>query len=86
MNYEQLIEAMTPDMHRSLKLAVEIGKWPNGERLSEEQRTLCLRAVIAYDQSRLPESERTGFIDRTRPDGAQHGTDPLKPQPLKILN
>jgi uncharacterized protein len=86
MNYEQLIEAMTPEMHRSLKLAVEIGKWPNGERLSEDQRTLCLRAVIAYDQSRLPESERTGFIDRSKPDGTQHGRDPLQPQPLKIIN
>jgi len=86
MNYEQLIESMTPEMHRSLKLAVEIGKWPNGERLSDEQRTLCLRAVIAYDQSRLPESERTGYIDRSKPDGTQHGSDPLQPQPLKILN
>ena len=86
MNYEQLIEAMTPAMHRSLKLAVEIGKWPNGERLSEAQRTLCLRAVIAYDQSRLPESERTGFIDRSKSDGTAHGSDPLQPRPLKILN
>nr|WP_067292820.1 DUF1315 family protein [Marinobacterium profundum] len=86
MNYEQLIETMTPEIHRSLKLAVEIGKWPNGERLSAEQRTLCLRAVIAYDQNRLPESERTGFIDRTRPDGAQHGSDPLQPQTIKIIN
>lgn len=85
MTYEQLIAAMTPDMHRSLKRAVELGKWPNGERLSDEQRSTCLRAVIAYDQ-RLPESERTGFIDRTRPDGTRHGQDPLAPETLKILN
>ncbi|MFC6668846.1 YeaC family protein [Marinobacterium aestuariivivens] len=85
MNYEQLIESMTPEMHRSLKRAVELGKWPNGERLSEEQRSISLRAVIAYDQ-RLPEDERTGYIDRTRPDGSQHGADPLQPQTLKIIN
>ncbi len=85
MTYEQLIEAMTPEMHRSLKRAVELGKWPNGERLSEEQRSICLRAVITYDQ-RLPQAERTGYIDRTRPDGTQHGQDPLAPQTLKILD
>jgi len=85
MTYEQLIAAMTPDMHRSLRRAVELGKWPNGERLSDEQRGICLRAVIAYDQQ-LPEHERTGYIDRTRPDGTQHGEDPLAPQTLKILN
>ncbi len=86
MNFEQMIEAVTPEVYAALKRAVELGKWPNGERLSQEQRETSLRAVIAYEHKRnLPEQERVGFIDRTRPDGTQHGCDPLAPQTLKIL-
>lgn len=81
-----MIEAMTPEIYRSLKQSVELGKWPNGQRLSKEQRDTSLRAVIAYEHARnIPEQERVGFIDRTRPDGKQHGDDPLQPSVLRIL-
>lgn len=86
MTFEKMIETMTPEVYQSLKRAVELGKWPNGERLSPEQRETCMRAVIAYDQTKLPEEARTGFIDRTKKDGSQHGKDPLQPDVLKILN
>jgi len=85
MTYEQLIAAMTPDMHKSLKTAVELGKWPDGRKLTDEQRQICMRAVIAYDVENLPEDQRIGFIDRRKQDGSMHGADPLEPQPLKIL-
>ena len=86
MNFEKMIAAMTPEVYQSLRRAVELGKWPNGERLTNEQRETSLRAVIAYDQTKLPEHERTGYIDRTKKDGSQHGSDPLEPQVLNILN
>lgn len=86
MKFEQMIEAMTPEVYSALKRAVELGKWPNGERLSQQQRETCLSAVIAYEhQSHLPDDQRVGYIDRTRPDGTQHGSDPFAPQTLKIL-
>lgn len=86
MNFEKMIEVMSPEVYQSLKRAVELGKWPNGDQLSDEQRKTSLRAVIAYDQLKLPEHERTGYISRTKQDGSQHGSDPLEPQVLKILN
>lgn len=86
MNFEEMIGAITPEIHASLKRAVELGKWPNGQRLSQEQRETSMRAVIAYEAKHLPEEERTGYIDRTKADGSQHGKDPLEPQVLKILN
>ena len=46
LNYEKMIETMTPDVYQALKVAVEIGKWPNGEKLSPEQRETSMRAVI----------------------------------------
>ncbi|KGK41268.1 hypothetical protein LH51_15840 [Nitrincola sp. A-D6] len=87
MTFDEMIEAMTVDIYESMKRSVELGKWPNGEKLTQAQREQSLRAVIAYEHKRnLPESERVGFIDRTRTDGKQHGSDPLEPDVLKILN
>lgn len=86
MKYEELIQNMTPEIHQSLKRAIELGKWPTGQKLSAEQRDTCMRAVIAYDQKHLPVNQHTGYIDRTKKDGVQHGSDPLEPVVLKIIN
>lgn len=64
-SWQQLVASMTPEIHHNLKTAIELGKWPNGDRLSPAQREHCLQAVIAYDQLYLPEQERTAFIDRS---------------------
>jgi len=86
VNYERMIETMTPEVYASLKEAVELGKWPNGQRLTAEQRETSLRAVIAYEVKRdLPAEQRVGFIERRKPDGSQHGSDPLQPDVLRIL-
>lgn len=87
MTFDKMIAAMTPEVYQSLRRAVELGKWPNGERLSQEQRETSMRAVIAYEHAHaVAEEQRVGYIDRTRSDGTQHGTDPLQPQVLKILS
>ena len=59
-----LLDSLTPEVYIALKTAVEIGKWPNGERLSQHQRELCLQAVIYYDCRHHPEQDRIGFIER----------------------
>ena len=38
MNVEQILAAMTPEVYDRLRLAVETGKWPDGNPLSEEQK------------------------------------------------
>lgn len=64
MNFHELLNSITPAIYENLKLAVEIGKWPDGRVLTPEQRELSLQAVIAYEQKNLDERERTGYIDR----------------------
>lgn len=64
--FAALLAGMTPEIHQNLKLAIELGKWPNGERLTREQVELCLQAVIAWDATHLPETERVAYIDRSR--------------------
>ena len=59
---EQLLASMTPKIHESLKEAVALGRWENGERLSDEQKSLCLQAVIAYDQKYTCPEERVGYV------------------------
>jgi len=65
-SFDALLAAMSPEIHQQLKSAVELGKWPNGERLSKEQVELCLQAVIAWDERNLPETERVAYIDRRK--------------------
>lgn len=66
MNFEQLIDNINPDIYNGLKRAIEIGKWPDGRKLTAEQREHCMSAVIAYDLKCQEVSERVGFIDRGR--------------------
>ncbi len=47
---------MTPEVYNNLKTAVELGKWPNGDLLNEEQKENSLQLVMAY-QSLVLKSE-----------------------------
>lgn len=64
MDYQTLIDSMSPDIYQNLKRAMEIGKWPDGRPLSGEQRALVMEALIAWGRKHLPEEQRVGYIDR----------------------
>ena len=66
---EKMLAAMTPELVTAFRLAIEIGKWPDGRRLSPEQRATCMQAVIAWEHKNLPEEQRTGYIDKGEKDG-----------------
>lgn len=51
MDLDTLLDAMTPDVYQRLATAVEIGKWPDGTSLTQEQRDSAMQAVMLY-QSR----------------------------------
>ncbi|KKA08816.1 hypothetical protein VP02_06370 [Pseudomonas ogarae] len=61
-SFNEMIQNITPDIYQSLKLAVEIGKWADGNKLTAEQRELSLQAMIAWEIQNLPEDERTGYM------------------------
>lgn len=61
-SFVEMIKNITPDIYQSLKLAVEIGKWSDGNKLTAEQRELSLQAMIAWEVQNLPEEERTGYM------------------------
>lgn len=57
MQVEQLVAAMTPEVYENLQRAVETGKWPDGNPLSEEQKENSMQAVLLY-QAKIECSEQ----------------------------
>lgn len=69
MNYQQLIENMTPEIYTSLRKAVELGKWPDGKPVTPEQREHAMQAIIAWGEQHLPAEQRVGYIDKGHKEG-----------------
>ena len=89
MDFQQLTQSITPEIYTSLKRAVEIGKWPDGRSLTEEQRELCMEAVIRYEHQHVDAQQRVGFIDRGSKaegemcDSTEDDSEPEATKPLK---
>ncbi len=64
MDYQQMIASMTPQMYQNLRRAVELGKWPDGSKVTPEQRENAMQAIIAWGERHLPPAERVGFVDK----------------------
>ena len=79
MDYQQMIESLTPELYRSLRRAVELGRWPDGSRLTPEQREHAMQAIIAWGERHLDATERVGYIDRGRKAGDTCGEPEATP-------
>ncbi|MFZ5653631.1 MAG: DUF1315 family protein [Pseudomonadota bacterium] len=85
MTLDELLARITPEVYRTLQEAVATGRWPDGSRLGEEQRALCLQAVIAWGERQLPPEQRVGHIPQ-RPHahcGGQEEDESREPRPLQ---
>lgn len=86
MDYQKLIKQLDPTMIANFRRAIEIGKWPDGNSVTPEQREHCMAAVIAYEQEYVAEHERVGYIDRgSKAEGEVCADEPApdQPSPLK---
>lgn len=57
MQFNDLVSSITPETFERLIQAVELGKWPDGVKLSEEQRQHCIQLVMAYQAKYRPSDE-----------------------------
>ena len=80
MNQDELAKILVPEVYEELKKAVEIGKWPDGNPLSQSQKEYCMQAIIHYEFHNLPEHERTGYIPPKKTPCAK---DEDEPQTIK---
>lgn len=76
MNKETILANLTPEIVAKFRTAIEIGRWDNGERLTAEQRQICMQAVMVWEHEYLPETERTGYIHKPiKEDGTVVGAE-----------
>jgi hypothetical protein len=64
MDYQKIIESMSPEVYQNLRRAVELGKWPDGRLLTREQRENAMQAIIAWGQRHLQREDQPGYIDK----------------------
>ncbi|MFI3309009.1 DUF1315 family protein [Ewingella allii] len=48
MEINDLVGVMTPEIYQRLAQAVELGKWPDGVKLTPEQKENSLQMVMLY--------------------------------------
>ncbi len=70
---EALIDAMTPSIYENLKTAVELGRWEDGSRLTQEQLESCLQTIILYEAKHVEQDAR---IEATMPKGCSSEQNP----------
>ena len=71
MDYQQLLNRLSPDIVDRLRRGVETGRWPDGTALSDAQREHSLQAVIAWDSRHRPAGERVGYVHKGAHRGAR---------------
>lgn len=78
MKTSDLAANLKPELIESFRRAIEIGKWPDGNALTSEQKEICMQAIIAYEYHNLPEDQRTGYVPPKESACAHIDEAPLK--------
>ena len=55
--FKQAIRAMPKEVYERLRTAVELGKWPDGQPLNNEQKATALQAVMTWQALHLDHPE-----------------------------
>ncbi len=66
MSYRDTVEGMSQEMYKRFLNALELGRWPDGAKMTEVQRNQAMQAVILWGEIHLPEEDRVGFVDLGR--------------------
>lgn len=56
-------QQLSPEMIERFKTALQIGKWPDGQMVSDKQKETLTQAIIIYDNTNLPTGQRVGETD-----------------------
>ena len=64
MEYLKVLEHLNPTIYEQLKQSLEVGKWPDGELLTERQKEIVMQALIGWGEIHLPAEQRIGYIDK----------------------
>lgn len=84
MQLDAFLEKITPVIHQTLRQALELGKWPDGRAMTEDEREASLQAVIVYEHQNLPQWERVGYMPDKCKSGGKAAQDDA-PEDATIL-
>jgi uncharacterized protein len=76
-DFARIAAQMSRDVYLNLRQSVELGRWPDGRKLTAEQRATSLQAIIAWEALHLPEHERAGYIDKPECASHEHEEQPV---------
>ncbi len=82
----RMLDVLTPDIVANLRRAVELGKWPDGKRLTPEQLETCMQAVIVWEKQNLPTQEHSGYIHKEHKEGEVCDDPAAAEKPVKFLH
>ena len=71
---------MTPEIRDNFSRAIEIGRWADGSKLSDEQRAICMRAVITWDANYAEETDEPFKVQK----GGKLITSISKPKNISV--
>ena len=63
MEFDDLLKALTPEKYENLKRGIELGKWADGRALTEDEKSLGLQLLIAWDARHKAPDDRIGYIE-----------------------
>ncbi len=78
MNINDVAQIVTPEIYQRFREAIEIGKWPDGRALTEEQKDICMQAIIAYEHKHVKDEDKTGFVPPKKTPCGSDGDETLK--------
>jgi uncharacterized protein YeaC (DUF1315 family) len=85
MDFESAAEAINSDIYSRFKLAIELGRWPDGRELTKAQKEICLQAIILYEtKHQVADEQRVGYVDSTKktspcgPKGSDEDTSTIR--------
>ena len=72
MEYLKVLEHLNPTIYEQLKQSLEVGKWPDGELLTERQKEIVMQALIGWGEIHLPAEQRIGYLDKGKKEKSQN--------------
>lgn len=77
-----LISNISEAIYQEMKVALELGRWNSQKPLTEQQKAICLQAIIAYEARHLNEQERTAYIQVRPHDACNNQNDSIEEEQL----
>lgn len=63
-NFQETAMQLPKEVVDRMRVALELGSWPDGQTLTQTQKETTLEAVMVWELLHLPADQRTGFIQQ----------------------